>query len=75
MNSQQTSNGPPFMARMIRRLAAPIILGWLVIAFVLGAVVPPLEQVEKEHSVSMIPNDAPHNDFADSVSVVSTDFR
>jgi putative drug exporter of the RND superfamily len=59
MSSQQTSSSPPFMARMIRRLAVPIILGWLVIAFVLGAVVAPLEQVEKEHSVSMIPNDAP----------------
>lgn len=59
MTSQPTSVNPPFIARMIRRLAIPIILGWLVIAYVLGATVPPLEQVEKERSVSMIPNDAP----------------
>ncbi|MEV0672216.1 RND family transporter [Mycobacterium sp. NPDC050441] len=59
MSSQATSTKPPFIARMIRLLAVPIILGWLVIAYVLSAVVPPLEQVEKEHSVSLIPNDAP----------------
>ncbi|MET4429270.1 RND family transporter [Mycolicibacterium sp. 624] len=59
MTSQPTSVNPPFIARMIRRLAIPVILGWLVIAYVLGATVPPLEQVEKERSVSMIPNDAP----------------
>lgn len=46
---------PPFVARMIYRLAVPIILGWVLIAYVLGAVVPPLEQVEKERSVSLIP--------------------
>ncbi|UNB53473.1 RND family transporter [Mycolicibacterium sp. YH-1] len=59
MTSQPTSVNPPFIPRMIRRLAIPVILGWLVIAYVLGATVPPLEQVEKERSVSMIPNDAP----------------
>lgn len=50
---------PPFMARAIRRLAVPIILVWLVLTYILMATVPPLEQVEKEHSVSMIPSDAP----------------
>ncbi|CAJ1495639.1 RND family transporter [[Mycobacterium] burgundiense] len=50
---------PPFVARMIYRLAVPIILGWVLIAYVLGAVVPPLEQVEKERSVSLIPEGAP----------------
>lgn len=59
MSSQKISAEPPFVARMIRVLAVPIIVGWLVIAYVLSAVVPPLEQVEKEHSVSLIPNDAP----------------
>ncbi len=59
MSNQATTAKPPFIARMIRLLAVPIIIGWLVIAYVLSAVVPPLEQVEKEHSVSLIPNDAP----------------
>ncbi len=57
--SPVTGTKPPFIARMIRVLAIPIIIGWLVIAYVLSAIVPPLEQVEKEHSVSLIPNDAP----------------
>ncbi|MED5814934.1 RND family transporter [Mycolicibacterium sp. 050232] len=59
MSSQMTGDKPPFVARMIRVLAVPIIIGWLLIAYVLSALVPPLEQVEKEHSVSLIPNDAP----------------
>ncbi|MHC9294300.1 RND family transporter [Mycobacterium sp. LTG2003] len=59
MSTGQTIERPPFIARMIHRLAIPIILGWVVVAYVLGAVVPPLEQVEKERSVSLIPNDAP----------------
>lgn len=56
---QPTDQKPPFVARMIYRLAVPIILGWVLIAYVLGAVVPPLEQVEKERSVSLIPEGAP----------------
>jgi RND superfamily putative drug exporter len=59
MSSQQTTTRPPFIPRMIHRLALPIILGWLIVAYVLGATVPPLEQVEKERSVTMIPNGAP----------------
>jgi putative drug exporter of the RND superfamily len=59
MSSPPATSAPPIVARVIRRLAVPIILAWLVIAYVLGAVVPPLEQVEREHSVSFIPTDAP----------------
>ncbi|MGV9801303.1 MMPL/RND family transporter, partial [Mycobacterium sp. NPDC003449] len=59
MSSHAMSRRPPLVARIIRVLAVPIILGWLVIAYVLGVAVPPLEQVEKEHSVSFIPTDAP----------------
>ncbi|QZH61153.1 RND family transporter [Mycolicibacterium farcinogenes] len=59
MTSRLLSTRPPRVARVIRSLAVPIILLWLVIAYVLGAFVPPLEQVEKEHSVSFIPTDAP----------------
>ncbi|OMB77424.1 MMPL/RND family transporter [Mycolicibacterium conceptionense] len=59
MTSRPLPTRPPRVARVIRSLAVPIILLWLVIAYVLGAFVPPLEQVEKEHSVSFIPTDAP----------------
>jgi RND superfamily putative drug exporter len=37
----------------------PIILGWVAIAFILTVAVPPLEQVEKEHAISLSPIDAP----------------
>lgn len=49
----------PFIARTIRLLAVPIILVWLVIAFVVTAFVPSLEQVEREHAISLSPVDAP----------------
>jgi putative drug exporter of the RND superfamily len=49
----------PFIARTIRLLSIPIILGWLAITAVTNAVVPQLEMVGKEHSVSLSPQDAP----------------
>ncbi|AKP60511.1 RND family transporter [Mycobacteroides abscessus] len=54
-----TLSRPPFLARMIHRLAVPIILGWLAIAVVLSISVPSLEQVEKDHAVAMNPDAAP----------------
>ena len=59
MTTPPTRTEQSFVARTIRLLAVPIILGWVLIAYVLSAVVPPLEQVEREHSVSLIPEDAP----------------
>jgi RND superfamily putative drug exporter len=50
---------PPFVARTIRRFSVPIILAWLAIAVIVSIGIPPLEQVEKEHSVSLSPSDAP----------------
>ncbi len=50
---------PPFVARMIHRLAIPIIFAWLVVTVLVNVGVPPLVQVVKEHSVSMSPIDAP----------------
>ncbi len=50
---------PPFAARTIRRFSVLIILGWLAIAAIVNVAVPPLEKVEKEHSVSANPEDAP----------------
>jgi RND superfamily putative drug exporter len=57
MGNEHTA--PPFVARTIRRFSVPIILAWLAIAFIVGAGVPSLEQVEKERSVSLTPSDAP----------------
>jgi putative drug exporter of the RND superfamily len=50
---------PRFAPRMIRRFAVPIIFAWVAIVVILAVGVPSLEQVEKEHSVSLNPTDAP----------------
>ena len=57
MGNQHTT--PPRVARTIHRFSVPIILAWLAIAVIVAIGVPPLERVEKEHSVSLSPNDAP----------------
>ena len=49
----------PFVPRMIRTLAVPIILGWIAVIAVLNVVVPQLEEVGKLRSVSMTPDQAP----------------
>lgn len=49
----------PFVPRMIRRLAVPIIVGWLALIAVLVTTVPPLEEIGKENAVSVSPPDAP----------------
>ncbi|GFG63459.1 membrane protein [Mycobacterium kubicae] len=49
---------PPFLPRMIHRLAVPIVLVWLGIVFVTNTVAPQLEVVSKKHSVSQSPQDA-----------------
>jgi putative drug exporter of the RND superfamily len=47
------------VARAIRPLSIPIILGWLIVTAVTNTLVPQLEMVGKEHSVSLSPLDAP----------------
>ncbi|MCV7399036.1 RND family transporter [Mycobacterium fragae] len=62
MSYEHIGNGhtaPPRPAQMIHRFAVPVILAWLAIAVILNFAVPTLEQVEKEHSVSISPDDAP----------------
>src|SRR5882762_8077221 len=49
----------PLLAHAMRVLSVPIILGWLAVTAVTNAVVPQLEMVGKEHSVSLSPLDAP----------------
>jgi putative drug exporter of the RND superfamily len=48
-----------FVARTIHRYSVFVILAWLAITVIVNVGVPPLEQVEKEHSVSLNPEDAP----------------
>ena len=66
----------PFVARTIHRFSVPIILAWLAVAVIVSIGVPSLEQVEKEHSVSLSPDNAPSfqaaqrmaQDFGESTS-------
>jgi putative drug exporter of the RND superfamily len=49
----------PFIPRMIRLFAVPIILGWIALIVVVNVTVPQLEAVGEAQAVSMSPNDAP----------------
>jgi putative drug exporter of the RND superfamily len=49
----------PFIPRTIRRLAIPVILGWIAVIAVLNVIVPQLETVGQMRSVSMTPDQAP----------------
>jgi len=49
----------PVVARIIRWLSVPIILGWLALAVVVNIVAPQLEEVGAQHSVTMTAKDAP----------------
>jgi len=62
MSDEHLSNehtAPPFTPRTIHRFSVPIILAWLAITVIVSIGVPSLEQVEKEHSISQSPKDAP----------------
>ncbi len=50
---------PPFIARVIRRLSVFGILAWAGLTLTVTLAVPSLEQVGREHSVSLSPKDAP----------------
>ena len=59
MSNHQLHDRAPLVARTIHRFSIPIILAWLAVIVMLSIGVPALEQVEKEHSVSLNPTDAP----------------
>jgi RND superfamily putative drug exporter len=48
----------PLLARLVRKLAVPIILFWIGVVVAFGAL-PPLDKVAKDHQVSMSPQSAP----------------
>ncbi|OBF27080.1 hypothetical protein A5724_03240 [Mycobacterium sp. ACS1612] len=59
MSTQHRSHDRLVVARTVRRFAVPVILGWLVITLLVSIGVPALEQVAKEHAVSLSAQDAP----------------
>ncbi|VEG55273.1 Transport protein [Mycolicibacterium aurum] len=59
MSNHSLHSRRPLVARTIHRFAPLIILAWLAVVVALTMGVPSLEQVEKQHSVSLNPVDAP----------------
>lgn len=53
-----TRNGSG-LARFIRRLAVPIVLGWVALTILTNTLVPPLEKVGEENTVGLSARDAP----------------
>ncbi|UVO14184.1 MMPL family transporter [Mycobacterium sp. SVM_VP21] len=49
----------PGYMRLVRRLAWPLIIGWLLLTVGLNVLVPPIESVARDHAVTMSPQDAP----------------
>ncbi len=47
------------VAKWIRRLAVPIILGWIALIAVINVTVPQLDDVAKMRAISMSPKEAP----------------
>jgi putative drug exporter of the RND superfamily len=60
------------LAKWIRRLAVPVILGWLAVVVILNITVPPLQVVGQMRSVSMSPDEAPS---VIAMKRVGTDFE
>ncbi|OBG40023.1 RND family transporter [Mycobacterium sp. E3198] len=58
-NTAHTHAERPWLARTIHRLSVPIILFWIGMAAVFSLLVPSLEVVGQERSVSLSPTDAP----------------
>jgi putative drug exporter of the RND superfamily len=54
-----TRREPSFVARWLRRLSIPIVLGWLALLVLLNVAVPQLEVVAAQNQVSISPKNAP----------------
>ncbi|MEB3030782.1 MMPL/RND family transporter [[Mycobacterium] nativiensis] len=59
MKTHHPSRSRPSAPGLVRRFALPIILGWVAITLLVSLAVPALEQVAKEHPVSLSAKDAP----------------
>ncbi|MDA4108260.1 membrane protein, partial [Mycobacterium holsaticum DSM 44478] len=59
MSDQKVDDRRPFVARTIYRFSVPIIIGWLILVAIATFLIPSLEQVGRDSSVSVIPKDAP----------------
>src|SRR5260370_31733097 len=58
-NTRSKPGRRPVIAHLVRTLALPILLLWLLITVGLHMITPPLDAVADQHSVPMTPTDAP----------------
>ncbi len=65
----------PVFARTVHKLAVPIVLLWVGLVVALSVFVPSLDEVGKEHTVSMSPNDAPSMQAMKRVGQVFNEFN
>jgi RND superfamily putative drug exporter len=65
----------PVFARTVHKLAVPIVLLWVGLVVALTVFVPSLDEVGKEHTVSMSPNDAPSMQAMKRVGRVFNEFN
>ena len=63
------------LAKWIRRLAVPIIVGWIALIALLSITVPPLQVVGQMRSVSMSPDEAPSVIAMKRVGTVFEEFK
>ena len=77
MTANQAAQLPrmPIFARMVHKLAVPIVVFWVGLVVVLSVFVPSLDTVGKEHTVSMSPNDAPSMQAMKRVGQVFNEFN
>ncbi|UEA49407.1 RND family transporter [Mycobacteroides abscessus] len=59
MSGSHANGEPTFVAKWIRRLSIPIVIGWVALVVILALAAPQLEQVGQENAVSLSPSDAP----------------
>jgi RND superfamily putative drug exporter len=59
MRIEDRSHHGPLLARILRKFAVPVILGWLAVTLLVSLGVPSLEQVARERAVSLSYQDAP----------------
>ncbi|ADG96778.1 Transport protein [Segniliparus rotundus DSM 44985] len=65
----------PLLARAMRALAAPVILGWLLLTIALNLLVPQIEAVGRANSLPSAPQDAPSVMAAKKMGAAFGEFR
>lgn len=77
MTDNQAAGLPhmPVFARTVHKLAVPVVLAWVGLVVVLSVLVPSLDAVAEEHTVSMSPKDAPSMQAMKRIGKVFNEFN